>query len=109
MKYATAILALAAGSFAKEIPKDPERAAELYDSGVMHERIMADKNEQWDLQAQMGVLNALDGPQFPELPFAQCKNGLAAPFDPFQSNNASTKFRCNNVSLLGIVILTRRL
>ncbi|KAK7191758.1 hypothetical protein DPSP01_007206 [Paraphaeosphaeria sporulosa] len=99
MKYAAAIAALAAAAFAKEIPKDPERAAELYDSGVMHERIMADKNAQWDLQDQMGVLNSLAGPQFPELPFAQCKNGLAAPLDPFQSNNASTKFRCNNINL----------
>jgi hypothetical protein len=98
MKYAAAFAALAAVAFAKEIPKDPERAAELYDSGVMHERIMADKNTQWDMQSRMGVLNALDGPQFPELPFAQCKDGLAAPLDPFHSSNTSTKFRCNNVS-----------
>lgn len=100
MKYAAAIVALAATAFAKEIPKDPERAAELYDSGVMHERIVADKNAQWNLQAEMGVLNSLAGPQFPELPFAQCKDGLAAPLDPFHTNNASTKFRCNNVSLV---------
>ena len=63
----------------------------------MHERIMADKNDQWNMQARMGVLNAVEGAQFSELPFAQCKNGRAAPLDPFQSNNASTKFRCNNV------------
>jgi hypothetical protein len=97
MKYAAAIIALAAAVYGKEIPKDPERAAELYDSGIMHERIMADKNDQWNMQARMGVLNAVEGAQFSELPFAQCKNGRAAPLDPFQSNNASTKFRCNNV------------
>lgn len=110
MKYVAALTALAAAAFAKEIPKDPERAAELYDSGIMHERIMADKNEQWDQQEQMGVLNSLAGPQFPELPFAQCNDGLASPV-PFGGDNTTygRNFRCKNVSIVPSQDIKRRL
>ncbi|KAF2634959.1 hypothetical protein P280DRAFT_438022 [Massarina eburnea CBS 473.64] len=61
----------------------------------MHERMMAAKEEQRALDEQMGVLNSLAGPLYPELPFAQCKNGTAVPF----RGDTSISFRCNNVNL----------
>ncbi|PSN69760.1 hypothetical protein BS50DRAFT_488596 [Corynespora cassiicola Philippines] len=80
---------------AKEIPKDPVRAAELYDSGVMHQRIMEKKAAKLAEEESMGVLNSIDGPVYQELPFAQCKDGIAQPF----RNLAHARFRCNNVNL----------
>lgn len=97
MKYASALLAgLAAMASAKEIPKDPVRAAELYDSGVMHQRIMEKKAAKLAEEESMGVLNSIDGPVYQELPFAQCKDGIAQPF----RNLAHARFRCNNVCFL---------
>lgn len=93
MKYPTAFVAFAAAIFAKEIPKDPVRAAELYDSGVMHERIMAAKAEELHVEGEMGILNSLAGPDYEELHFAQCKNGTAVPF----RDRPAFSFRCNNV------------
>jgi hypothetical protein len=94
MKYAAAILGLAGLAFAKEIPKDPERA-KMYDSGEVHERLMGMKYAVWDAQESMGVMNSLAGEQYPELHFAQCKDGKAIPFRD-QPNNF---YRCNNVSV----------
>jgi hypothetical protein len=93
MKYSTAFLAFAATVFAKEIPKDPKRAAELYDSGKMHEMIMAAKAEQLHVESEMGVLNSLAGPDYEELHFAQCKDGKAVPF----RDRPNFFFRCKNV------------
>ena len=46
MRLSTLLPALAATLVSsKEMPKDEVRAAELYDSGVMHEKIMAEKKE----------------------------------------------------------------
>ena len=92
MKYTFVVAALAGLGSSKEIPKDPARAAELYDSGVMHERIMAEKEAEWS--ANSFSINAVEGPQWPELHFAQCKNGQAVPFRDQPTNF----FRCNNVS-----------
>jgi hypothetical protein len=93
MKYSAAFMAFAAAIFAKEIPKDPKRAAELYDSGVMHEMIMSAKAEQLHIESEMGVLNSLAGPDYQELHFAQCKDGKAVPF----RDRPDFFFRCNNV------------
>lgn len=94
MRFSATLAGLVAAAVAKEIPKDPVRAAELYDSGIMHERIMAAKAEQLQLSKQLNVLSSAAGPTYPELPFAQCKNGQAI---PFRGQN-DTVFRCNNVS-----------
>ena len=88
-----ALMAFAPLVASKEIPKDTARAAELYDTGVMHERIMAEKEAEWS--ANSFRLNAEDGPQYPELHFAQCKDGKSIPF----RDQNTTFFRCNNVSL----------
>lgn len=93
MMYLAAVVGLAAVTFAKEIPKDPVRAAELYDSGVMHERIMAIKEEKWAQNRVDGVFNTAAGTYYPELHFAQCRDGKAIPFRD-EPNNF---YRCNNV------------
>lgn len=93
MRYSAVFAGLAAVTLAKEIPKDLERA-KLYDSGEIHERIMAAKEAVWAQQEENGVMNALAGPQYPELHFAQCKDGKAVPFRD-EPNNF---YRCNNVS-----------
>lgn len=95
MKFYTAIAALAAVGSAKEIPRDAARHAELYESGIMHEKIMAAKAAQLSHDEEMGVMNAAEGPLYPELPFAQCKDGWAV---PFRGNN-NIRFKCNNMNL----------
>ena len=94
MKYSFAFAALAAVAAGKEIPKDEVRAAELYDNGVMHERIMAEKFKQWDRHAELR-LQSLAEPEYPELHFAQCRDGKAVPF----RDQRDFFFRCNNVNL----------
>jgi hypothetical protein len=100
MKYAAAIVGLAGLAFAKEIPKDPERA-KMYDSGEVHDELMAMKYAVWDAQENMGVMNSLAGEQYPELHFAQCREGKAIPFRD-EPNNF---YRCNNVSSAEGVVL----
>jgi len=94
MKYSLSIAALAALAVGKEIPKDEVRAAELYDNGVMHERIMAEKFKQWDRHAELRAANVEES-EYPELHFAQCRDGKAVPF----RDQATFFFRCNNVNL----------
>ena len=89
MKYAASLLALAATALAKEIPKDPKRAAELYDSGLMHEQIMSRKELFWAKERKAEIF----AERWPELHFAQCRDGRAVPFRD-QPNNF---YRCNNV------------
>lgn len=72
MRSISLLVSLFSLALAKEIPKDPSRAAELYDSGVMHERILAAKEAEWAKLERMNVLNAAAGPTYPELHFAQC-------------------------------------
>ncbi|KAI6351754.1 hypothetical protein MCOR25_009756 [Pyricularia grisea] len=93
MKYSFTLAALAALAFGKEIPKDEARAAELYDSGVMHDRIMSEKFKQWDAMANARA-SALADP-YVELHFAQCKDGKSVPF----RDQATFFFRCNNMNL----------
>lgn len=99
MKYSTTVLGLAIIVLGKEMPKDLTRAAELYDSGIMHERIMEAKETFWaediaKFQASpAGQLAPED--RWPELHFAQCKDGKATPFrdEPFNF------YRCKNINL----------
>ena len=94
MKYSVAIAGLLATALSKEIPKDPERA-KLYDSGFIHDQIMQSKESFWNSQEEMSLTNSAAGPYYPELHFAQCKEGKAIPFRD-EPNNF---YRCNNVSI----------
>lgn len=93
MRCVFAVSALVALASSKEMPKDPVRAAALYDSGVLHERIMAEKESGW--KANSLTFNRMGGPQYPELHFAQCRDGKAVPFRDEKDNF----YRCNNVNL----------
>jgi hypothetical protein len=93
MKYAFALASLVALAAGKEIPKNKTRAAELYDNGVMHERIMAEKFKQWDQKASMRASKAED--ELVELAFAQCRDGKAVPF----RDQPNFFFRCKNMNL----------
>jgi len=106
MKYAAGLLALASLALAKEIPRDPKRHAELYESGLMHDRLMnikltqwAEQDEQLAIEAQSrrkanGRLAAEVDP-YPEEHFAQCRDGKSITI-----RDQPTKFyRCKNVNL----------
>lgn len=93
MKYSFTLAALAALAFGKEMPKDEVRAAELYDSGVMHERIMAEKFKQFDAMANARASQLAD--PYVELHFAQCRDGKSVPF----RDQPTFFFRCNNMNL----------
>lgn len=95
MKYAASLFGLVATALSKEIPKDPQRAADLYDSGLMHEKIMSRKELFWAQERKAGVY----AEQWPELHFAQCRDGKAVPF-----RDQSTNFyRCNNVGVPPVI------
>lgn len=114
MKYATGLLALASLALAKEIPRDPKRHAELYESGLMHERLMNIKHTAWAEQeaviaaeaaaTQAGLsgarlASALAVDPFPEEHFAQCRDGKSVPI-----RDQPLKFyRCKNVSIYSSV------
>lgn len=99
MKEFVSLLGLVIATLGKEIPKDPIRAAELYDSGIMHERIVHAKEAFWAADiakfqsSRVGALADVD--PWPELHFAQCKNGKAVPFRDEPNNY----YRCNNINL----------
>ncbi|RYP56104.1 hypothetical protein DL769_009975 [Monosporascus sp. CRB-8-3] len=88
---AAALAALVATTFGKEMAKDPKRAAELYDSGLMHEMIMSKKESFWARERKAGIYTQ----DWPELHFAQCRDGKAVPFRDQPTNF----YRCNNVNL----------
>ena len=94
MRSLLTFAALAAVVAGKEMPKDKARAAELYDSGVMHERIMSEKFQQWDKHASLRASSAEED-EYPELHFAQCRDGKAVPF----RDQKDFFFRCKNVNL----------
>lgn len=82
MKFATTLfLGFAAVVLGKELPKDLTRAAELYDNGYMHEKIMTEKEAFWAARDEEQVtINAQNGfaadavlDPWPELHFAQCR------------------------------------
>lgn len=63
----------------KEIPKDPKRAAEIYDSGYMHEHIMHEKEAFWEERDAARMSSFAAEPPYMELHFAQCRDGKAIP------------------------------
>lgn len=94
MKYTFTLASLAALAMGKEIPKNETRAAELYDNGLMHERIMAEKFKQWDQRADLRIASADESP-YVELHFAQCRDGKSVPF----RDQPDFYFRCKNMNL----------
>ncbi|KAF2269791.1 hypothetical protein CC78DRAFT_602036 [Lojkania enalia] len=94
MRSLVAVAAFVVAVLSKEMPKDLERA-KLYDSGEIMEASMAKKEAFWESRRKMNLFNAAAGPQWPELHFAQCKDGRAVPFRD-EPNNF---YRCNNMNL----------
>ncbi|CAG8957869.1 hypothetical protein HYFRA_00000209 [Hymenoscyphus fraxineus] len=79
-------------AWAKEIPVDEDRSARMYDSGLVHESIMAAKHKTWAKAEASGAMNSA---QYPELGYTPCVNGVAAAI-PGDANNS---FRCSNADL----------
>ncbi|KAH8650523.1 hypothetical protein BGZ60DRAFT_534184 [Tricladium varicosporioides] len=93
----TGAAALAAvGVFGKEMAKDEVRGAALYDSGLIHSKIMAAKKAHWEAETVSGAMNSS---QFPKLGYTKCINGFAEaiPGDPLY------KFRCRNMDLYSFI------
>jgi choice-of-anchor B domain-containing protein len=95
MRYNTiagAVLTAASAVAGKELPKDEGLAAELYDTGALHERIMKQKMELWQGEHAAGLMNSA---QWPSLNYTKCVNGKAEAIkgDPLHT------FRCKNIDL----------
>jgi choice-of-anchor B domain-containing protein len=93
---AAALSAAVAPAAARELPVDEERAARLYDSGVIHDQLMSLKMSHWEAEVESGLM---DAGQFPRLNQTKCINGFAdaIPGDPLH------KFRCKNFDLYDFV------
>lgn len=75
----------------KELQMDEARAAELYDSGLVHEALMSAKIAHWKAEEEMGLM---DSTQWPRLNYTKCVNGVAEAVP----GNPMLTFRCKNVS-----------
>ncbi|KAL2206310.1 hypothetical protein CC79DRAFT_1291929, partial [Sarocladium strictum] len=83
---------LATVALAKEKAVDEVKAAELYDTGIIHNEIMEAKMSQWRMERETGVR---DSELYPELGYAPCVNGWIEAI-PGDRNNT---FRCSNMDL----------
>ncbi|KAK3381205.1 hypothetical protein B0H63DRAFT_415941 [Podospora didyma] len=91
-----AAAAFAAFAAAREMAVNMELKAEIYDSGVRHEQIMALKNQVWDELDEQGVYDSTQYAKFDaQVDSVTCTNGVAAyvPGDPKYA------FRCKNLDL----------
>src|SRR5690606_3008067 len=93
MKFLTALLAALTAvpvSFTKEIAPNAELAAQFYDNGLMHEKLMSVKMEQFEKNRKAGkyISNIWKKLQT----YKPCINGQVK-FD------RNTTFQCNNVDL----------
>ncbi|KAH9429679.1 hypothetical protein MCOR02_009416 [Pyricularia oryzae] len=95
MRYSF-VLAAATAVFGAEMAKDEARAAELYDSGKIHEQLMMKKISQWQADEQAGLM---DSTQWPRLNYTKCVDGFAQaiPDSPLH------KFRCKNIDLYDFI------
>ncbi|KAM9882417.1 hypothetical protein VDGL01_03596 [Verticillium dahliae] len=93
---AGAALAATSAVMAKELPKNEELAAELYDSGVIHEQMMARKMAHWTAEFEAGLLQSS---KWPRLNYTKCVNGYAEAIkgDPLH------KFKCKNIDLYDFI------
>ncbi|KAK4226001.1 hypothetical protein QBC38DRAFT_481565 [Podospora fimiseda] len=83
---------------AKEISPDPE-LAKIYESGQVHEQLMAKKHATWDRKLKSGAFNSRKWKSRGGDGAIRCKNGVAAvvPGDLLQT------FKCNNVDYYDFV------
>jgi hypothetical protein len=93
MNIVAGALALSPAVFGKEMARNEKLAAELYDSGIMMERIKSAKQEFWSEQRALGVYESIQYQEVSER--IQCLNGIATVVegDPKQT------FRCSNVGV----------
>jgi hypothetical protein len=94
MNMVAGVLALSPAVFAREMARNEKMGAELYESGIMMERILSAKQEFWSEQRALGVYESAQYQEVSEK--IQCLNGLATVVegDPKQT------FRCINVGVL---------
>jgi len=95
MRFSTltgAVITAAAPALGRELPVDEFRAAELYDTGLVHETIMQQKMAHWKAEEEAGLM---DSSKWPRLNYTKCVDGVAAavPGDPLLT------FRCKNIDL----------
>ncbi|KAK0609600.1 hypothetical protein B0T17DRAFT_658868 [Bombardia bombarda] len=105
---AVALSALLAqnGVSAKEMVPDAATSA-LYDSGVIHERLMAKKHATWDRQRASGAMNSSQyqsyrqpgAGEFSAQAFVPCTNGVAT----VVAGNAMQTFKCKNIDYYDFV------
>ncbi|KAK0702457.1 hypothetical protein B0T21DRAFT_342514 [Apiosordaria backusii] len=92
----TAVFAAIAA--AKELPVNLELKAELYDSGVRHEQIMALKNRVWSEFEAQGVYDSRQYKKFSvnkAADYYACTNGFAT----YIPNDSRYKFKCKELDL----------
>ncbi|KAK0099558.1 hypothetical protein ONS96_008060 [Cadophora gregata f. sp. sojae] len=91
-----ALAALAASACGKELEKDAARAAELYDSGLVHQKIFNAKLAFFEAEQAAG---SYDTSIYPRLNYTKCVNGYAAaiPGDPLHT------FKCKNMDLYDFI------
>ncbi|ROT38943.1 hypothetical protein SODALDRAFT_276544 [Sodiomyces alkalinus F11] len=95
-KSGAAMALMAASVLGSEMAVDEARAAELFDSGVRHEEIMAEKIAHWHAEEEVGLMNSS---HWPRLSYTKCVNGYAeaVPGDPLH------KFKCRNIDLYDFI------
>ncbi|KAJ4311804.1 hypothetical protein N0V84_010258 [Fusarium piperis] len=87
-----ALATLVSFSGAKEIKPDEAKAARLYDTGIVHNNLMALKNEEWARQEEAG---AFQSEQYPKLGYARCVDGFAEAI----KGDGNNTFACHNADL----------
>ncbi|KAH7267772.1 uncharacterized protein BKA55DRAFT_685055 [Fusarium redolens] len=87
-----ALAAVSSYVTAKEIKMNEEKAARLYDSGEMHNKLMASKQAVWAKQEAAG---AFASEQYPKLGYTKCVKGYAEAI----KGDANNTFACHNADL----------
>ena len=93
---AVALTAAAVPVLGREMPVDEVKAARLYDSGVIHDRIMAKKIAHWEAEEAAGIL---DSTQWERLNYTKCVDGFAEAIP----GSAVHKFKCKNMDLYDFI------
>lgn len=83
---------LAHGAAAKEVAPDPA-VAKIYDSGAVHEQLMAKKHAAWNRELKAGHFNSKKWKSRGGDGAIRCKNGVAAVIP----GDAMNTFKCNKV------------
>lgn len=101
-KFVTGLVAgiACSSAAAKELPPDDVKGAELYETGIMMDRVMSLKLEVWEARDALGTYNSSNYPSrsFADGPVA-CVNGLAE----VVPGDADQTFRCSNIDFYDFV------